>query len=62
MSFDFLEQLRQFLTTFSDLTSLMSENSPNQSLIPLIHINIAKACQTSKKLFQNLQTYKNLKT
>ena len=46
MSFDFLEQLRQFLTTFSDLTNLMSENSPNLSLIPLIRTNIAKACQT----------------
>ena len=34
------------LPHFYDLTNLMSENSPNLSLIPLIRTNIAKACQT----------------
>ena len=45
--FDLLEQLRQFLTTFSAITNLISENSPNLSLIPLIRTSITKSCQTS---------------
>lgn len=45
--FELLQQLRQFLTMFNDITNLISENSPNLALIPLIRTNITKSCQST---------------
>jgi len=46
--FDLLDQLRQFLTPFNDITKLLSENSPNLALIPLIRTSIKKTCQANQ--------------
>ena len=61
MSFDFLEQLRQFLTTFSDLTNLMLENSPNLSLIP--NLSLVPTLQKHARHLKNFfKTSKPIKT
>ena len=46
--FDLLDQLRQFLKPFNDITKLLSENSPNLALIPLIRTSIKKTCQANQ--------------
>lgn len=56
--FDLLQQLRQFLTTFTDITNLISENSPNLALIPLICTNIKKSCQSTNADLPVMQVIK----
>ncbi len=57
---DMLQQLRTFLAPFKTLTLLMSEASPNMSVIPLVRTKIQQTCASTTSDSEHMRKVKSL--